>query len=107
MVAQAIGDHVGQTGFAGRWGGEEFAIVLPNADPAAAYRVAEQIRTAVAALVIEDRQGRHIPAPTVSQGIATLPITALTAQDLVEQADRAVYRAKHCGKNQIAVAEKK
>jgi nucleoside-diphosphate-sugar epimerase len=85
---------------AGRWGGEEFLVVLPGADSAAALRVAERIGRATAATpVVVD--GTPIPI-TVSGGCATGPADSPEAQ--VSRADAALYEAKVSGRNRILPA---
>jgi diguanylate cyclase (GGDEF)-like protein len=84
----------------GRWGGEEFLVVLPGADSAAALRVAERIGHATAATpVVVD--GTPIPI-TVSGGCATGPVDSPEAQ--VSRADAALYEAKVSGRNRILPA---
>ncbi|MEQ9507256.1 MAG: GGDEF domain-containing protein [Hyphomonas sp.] len=86
---------------AGRIGGEEFAILLPNADLAAARLFAEALRTGFAAAGAD-----HLPAgirPTVSIGLcAASPGMELYA--LMGEADRALYNAKHAGRDRVEVA---
>jgi diguanylate cyclase (GGDEF)-like protein len=103
-TVQAIRTHVKQTDLVGRWGGEEFSIALRNANQAQALLVANRIRETLATTHIQARDGTPIPAPTVSQGIAVLGHTAHTVDELIDQADRALYHAKHRGKDQIICA---
>jgi diguanylate cyclase (GGDEF)-like protein len=80
-----------------RFGGEEFAVLLPTTDADAALVVAERLRAAIAA--------RPWPLGTVtaSFGVATArPARAESAARLVEQADQALYRAKRAGRNRVA-----
>ncbi len=105
LTVQAIRAHVKQSDFVGRWGGEEFAVALRGADLARAARVATRIRATLAETTIRDRHARLIPPPTASQGIAALPESTRDVDDLIEQADRALYRAKSRGKDQVALAE--
>ncbi len=85
----------------GRFGGEEFAVVLPNTDPAETRRVAERLRRAVAELVIPgvDPDGRI----TISVG-AVMLTRDTPLIDLLAAADGALYRAKAGGRNQVAFA---
>ena len=83
----------------GRYGGEEFVIILPDTDAAGAKVLAEWLRQQVFALDIE-----HVKSPygkvTISLGVASMiPGQDDDAQALVEASDRALYAAKHGGKN--------
>lgn len=104
QLVEAIQGHVKKTDIVGRWGGEEFAVGLPNANTSQALAVAQRIRQTLAATVIQDKHDRPIPSPTVSQGIATFPDHASASAELVDVADEALYRAKNAGRDQIAVA---
>ncbi len=82
-----------------RYGGEEFAIILPDTDPMAARMMAERIRLAIASLRIP-HPGSPMGIVTASVGAATaLPDETLAATLLIEQADAALYRAKASGRN--------
>ncbi|HEX7587659.1 MAG TPA: GAF domain-containing protein, partial [Anaerolineae bacterium] len=104
-TVQAIRTHLKHTDFVGRWGGEEFAIGLRDADIERANRVAKRIRETLAVTLVQDQLGRAIPPATVSQGIAALPETTTYVDQLIEEADRALYRAKALGRDQIATAK--
>jgi diguanylate cyclase (GGDEF)-like protein len=82
----------------GRTGGEEFAAVLPQTDPAGALRVAERLRAAVAALDLD--LGEAVLRVTVSVGAASAWPDA-SVKDLLARADRALYAAKHGGRNRV------
>jgi diguanylate cyclase (GGDEF)-like protein len=91
---------------AARYGGEEFAVVLPHTDGAMAVRVAERVRRAVTAFEFLDGEPRA--RVTVSAGVATYPSpidTIRSVDDLVRQADRALYRAKGLGRDRVVRAE--
>ncbi len=81
----------------GRWGGEEFVVVLPEVSPADAMLTAERIRAAVAARPFAATGGTHL---TVSIGAATFPADGTARSELLAAADRAMYAAKRLGRNQ-------
>lgn len=103
QVAQACQRSLRQDEIFARFGGEEFAVLLPNASNAAALVVAERVRTAVAELRLETQSGEWIQ-PTVSVGVATLDPTSDDADTLITRADLAMYQAKLAGRNQVANA---
>jgi diguanylate cyclase (GGDEF)-like protein len=83
-----------------RFGGEEFAIVLRAIGLEPATGMAERLRRLVEATVVETG-GKRLSA-TVSVGVAGFPATpAKTVEDLIEAADKALYRAKHAGRNRV------
>ncbi len=100
-VVSAIQGHVKSTDVVGRWGGEEFAIMLPSVSRAQARLVTERIRQTVAQNIMHDMQNRPIPSPTVSQGIAMYPDDGVHTEELISKADTALYRAKDLGRNHI------
>jgi diguanylate cyclase (GGDEF)-like protein len=104
LTVQAIRAHVKATDTVGRWGGEEFGIVLPGAGTDEAVQVAERVRQTLAELVLSDEAGGRLPNPTVSQGIATFPGQASNANQLVSLADKALYVAKSRGRDQVVVS---
>lgn len=75
-----------------RYGGEEFALILPHTDNAQAVAAAERLRQAVASRPVEV-SGQEVPV-TVSLGTATFPEDAINARDLVCRSDEALYEAK-------------
>jgi diguanylate cyclase (GGDEF)-like protein len=79
-----------------RYGGDEFAVLLPGADSRKTVQVAEQVRRAVAA--VPACSGKNI---TVSLGIAEFPRMAQSAEELLYRADMAMYWAKSTGKNRV------
>lgn len=84
-----------------RFGGEEFAVVLPDTDRQDAFDLAQKLRQTVASLRI-DHPGSQHNVVTVSVGCATLvPDTDGHANALIEAADRALYEAKRSGRNRV------
>jgi diguanylate cyclase (GGDEF)-like protein len=90
-----------QTDLLGRYGGEEYAIVLPEADLAAACRTAERLRQECFESAFEVGGSRI--AVTVSLGVADLDEECATQDTLLDRADHALYAAKHAGRNQVCV----
>jgi diguanylate cyclase (GGDEF)-like protein/putative nucleotidyltransferase with HDIG domain len=84
-----------------RFGGEEFAILLPETPPEQALEIAERIRRAVAAAAIDVETSSEPIHATVSIGVAAYPRDAADANELIHQADLAVYRAKLQGRNRV------
>jgi diguanylate cyclase (GGDEF)-like protein len=88
-------------GFAGRYGGEEFCLLLPNTDADRAYEMGEMVRIAVLALALPHATSKY-GYVTVSVGVACAqPNASLAATGLIEAADAALYAAKHRGRNNV------
>jgi diguanylate cyclase (GGDEF)-like protein len=87
--------------FAGRNGGEEFAILLPDTEIASALRIAERVRAAIAEMSLP---GTDVTV-TVSIGVAGYPEHASTPDRLARLADAALYLAKRQGRNRVELAE--
>lgn len=89
------------TGFAGRYGGEEFCLLLPNTDADRAYQIGEMVRRAVLSLELPHITSSH-QCVTVSVGVACArPNDSQHPGDLIEAADAALYAAKHRGRNNV------
>jgi diguanylate cyclase (GGDEF)-like protein len=102
-IARVLRGNVRSVDSVGRYGGEEFLIVLPETSKDDACRMAERIRSAVeeqAVVLLEERTLRR----TVSVGVASYPEDALNADELLQRADEALYRAKREGKNRVTWA---
>lgn len=88
---------------AARYGGEEFVLILGNTAPASAYHVAESIRKSVHDLDIVYNDSQRI---TVSAGVASfIPNEQLNTLRLINEADKALYRAKREGRNRVVMTE--
>jgi diguanylate cyclase (GGDEF)-like protein len=91
-----------QSDVIGRYGGEEFVVILSSADIAAAHPIAERIRNRVAEVQVE---GFEAPIKlTCSIGVATSDTLGVWGEHLIAQADAAVYAAKRGGRNRVQVA---
>ncbi len=105
-VARRIKAELRLSDTLGRFGGEEFVAVLVNADFQSALQVAERIRKNIAATAIALSDGLHCPV-TISIGLACLNTTdnqgnvSELMRRLLQNADRALYAAKHNGRNQV------
>lgn len=108
-VAQALRRVTRPFDIVGRYGGEEFLVLLPDADGVAALVAAERVRETISSLRIAttDKRGRQamIIGRTASLGIAVFPEHARTLDGLLQSADAAVYDAKEGGRDQVRMAE--
>ncbi len=106
-IARTISETIRRPGdLAARYGGEEFAVILPDTPMAGAAHVAEAIRMAVEELAIPHAGGTE-SVVTISAGVASLLSRPEKApQQLIQQADEALYMAKSCGRNCVYLKEK-
>lgn len=89
----------------GRYGGEEFILILPGASAEAALRTAQRLQEMVIADAIPHSASKVADVITVSQGVVSVtPDAELTPGDVVKRADTALYQAKHQGRNGIVVS---
>ena len=103
-VSRIVQSGLRSTDHVGRYGGEEFLLVLPETDLAGAVSVAEKARALVEKERFVDDDGRAIGGVTLSIGLASiaeLPRDRATAKELIAAADRSLYRAKDEGRNQV------
>jgi diguanylate cyclase (GGDEF)-like protein len=100
-VAAVLQENVRDADVAGRWGGEEFLLLLPGTDAAGAWQLAERVRHAIAARTILTADGTAIRV-TCSFGVAARP-PAEDGEELLAAADAALYRAKRTGKDRVEV----
>ncbi len=103
-AARVIRGCARETDVVGRFGGDEFAVVLPDTGSEGAVAVAERVRERIAAhsfLKASDGLDIHL---TTSVGVATLPDVAASAEELIKAADTAMYRVKDKGKNGVLLA---
>jgi len=106
VIARVLkGNSKRTTDLAARYGGEEFAVVLPDTDCIGAMIVAEEIRQCVEDLQIENRE-TPIGRVTISLGVAFLtPSQGESSATLVSLADKALYQAKHAGRNRVVMGQ--
>ena len=101
-LAQTLTAHIRKIDFAGRLGGEEFAILLPRANKEPAAEVAQRLRLLVSEQRVRVQPGKEINF-TVSIGVAALRPTTRNLQELLRNADTAMYCAKREGRNRVEV----
>ena len=90
---------------AARFGGEEFALLVPGRGSEAVI-VAERVREAIADISTAGLDRHHVPdIVTASAGVATFPVDARDADELLELTDQALYEAKRRGRNRVVSAE--
>jgi len=102
IFAHALRETVRESDVAGRWGGEEFALVLTGADAAGGAHLAERARTAIGTQRVRTADGDEVFV-TASFGVAAYPEASELAE-LVAAADSALYEAKRDGKNRVVVS---
>ncbi len=102
QLVSCINEILRQNATLFRYGGEEFMIMLPQTNHNHAFNIAQRIRSMIEEypFVLEE-QVVHV---TVSIGLSTYPQHATTCEELVSQADHALYRAKQAGRNNVCIA---
>jgi diguanylate cyclase (GGDEF)-like protein len=99
-VLKAVGEYlhgsIRDVDCVGRYGGEEFILLLPETEKAAAQRLAERLRKGIAVLDLG-----NLPKVTISMGIASFPEDGKNADELLLKADAALYEAKNKGRNRV------
>jgi diguanylate cyclase (GGDEF)-like protein len=100
QIGGVISSSFRQADVYGRLGGEEFAVLLPNTSLDTARNIAEQLVKAISHMVAEPVKG-----VTASLGVASSQTLDQDLHSLMNTADKALYRAKALGRNQVAVAE--
>jgi diguanylate cyclase (GGDEF)-like protein/PAS domain S-box-containing protein len=101
VVARSLGAGLRQTDVLGRYGGEEFCVVLPGLTAADALLVAERMRGEIETNANKAIRGTQVKAITASFGLATLNVQARSIEALIDQADQALYRSKQNGRNRV------
>jgi len=103
-VGSAISKSVRVSDIAARYGGDEFAVILPQTPAEGAMRVCERLLRNISEIVLQDETGRTFRI-TASLGLAYYPADDVeTPEDLVHSADGALYGAKRSGKNRYTAA---
>ncbi len=108
-VGQRLREGIRKDDCVGRYGGEEFAILLSDIEQLEAFDLAERLRCSIAeAPCLWQRAETQpvIPIPlTASFGLAAYPLDEITARELLDMADTAMYTAKHTGRNRVCLPD--
>ena len=99
-LAEVCRETLRSVDIAGRIGGEEFAVLLPETDPAEALEVAERLRAAIAAASVPMEHGLPVKF-SVSIGVTSVAPVGDDVGALLDNADRALYAAKNAGRNRV------
>ncbi len=97
QIANRLRQHPRPNDLIGRYGGEEFSIILPRTDCLTAQHIAERLRLSIGSQPVSTSRGA-IPV-TASFGIACLDTTTSSLDELLNRADQALYAAKNSGRN--------
>ena len=103
-VAQVIQEYVGKETIVGRYGGDEFVILIPDEEREQAFLKIERIRQVMNENEVAIPEGSTIKGIPISAGLASFPVDGRTENELWRKADHALYRAKSGGRNQIRLA---
>jgi diguanylate cyclase (GGDEF)-like protein len=104
VLARIVPESIRKDDIFGRFGGEEFLVILPNTNLAQALSAANKIRALVAGYPFPFADRQPLKALTVSGGVAEYPYHGRDAQSLLHAADEALYEAKRQGRNRVAAA---
>ncbi|MFZ0391932.1 MAG: GGDEF domain-containing protein, partial [Calditrichia bacterium] len=100
-LAKTMMENTRTSDVVARYGGEEFAIICPELSTEGACQMAEKIRQIISHMEFKFTRGALGKRITVSLGVATFPANGESAYQLIQNADRALYRAKNSGRNQV------
>lgn len=106
-VAQALASNVHRpSDLVARYGGEEFVVVMPGTSKDGAITIADALRTSIDSMNLPHDYSSTSDHVTISLGVSTVvPTNESKAEELIEKADGALYKAKESGRNQYQVAE--
>jgi len=101
LLARLVRENTRSENIFGRFGGEEFLVVLPDTTSAQALQAAEAIRAVIASYPFPHAEKQPLGCISISGGVAECPTDALDSASLLRAADRALYAAKRQGRNRV------
>jgi diguanylate cyclase (GGDEF)-like protein/PAS domain S-box-containing protein len=103
VVARTLGRNMRTGDVLCRYGGEEFCILLPDADTEQARAIAERMRASIESSAVEGVRSTRVERITSSFGVASIDYGAMRLEELIDQADNALYKSKENGRNRVTV----
>lgn len=103
-IASIYKSNIRKEDFLCRYGGEEFALIMPDITKQGAFYIIERLRKLTEEHFYRTQSGKRLPTVSVSSGIASCPEDGKTKSQLIAKADKALYKAKHTGKNRTYFA---
>lgn len=105
MLSAILRDSVRNVDIVGRYGGEEFIVIMPETSKLDAWHISQRLRKAVASTTFPGDPGtlESVVRKSISLGVATYPGDTVDAQSLILKADQALYQAKNNGRNRVIV----
>jgi diguanylate cyclase (GGDEF)-like protein len=105
-IADMLRQHCGENAIPVRYGGDEFAVILPDVEREQAFLIFEKLREAVQETKLKaGKNSVEIDSLAISVGLACYPIDGHLNSELIRKADQALYRAKVTGRNKIRLAQ--
>jgi diguanylate cyclase (GGDEF)-like protein/PAS domain S-box-containing protein len=101
-MAQVLTEHCEKNGAVGRYGGEEFCLVLPGIDLNGAMHISDKIRESFSNWSEDETSPTSGKQITVSLGVSAIDLGAKDAEEMVDQADKALYQSKTSGRNRVS-----
>ncbi len=102
-IANTFNENVRQDEMIGRWGGEEFIMILPDTNAEQAFDITERIRKSVEQLTFSSSDKTATFRTTISFGVNHSKFHRTTLKQLIDESDKALYSAKSSGRNKVVV----
>ncbi|MCJ8318534.1 MAG: sensor domain-containing diguanylate cyclase [Colwellia sp.] len=103
IIANKLSESLRNVDLAGRWGGEEFIILLPDTTAEQALEIIDRIRVSIENISFSDGSSDQTFNITVSFGISDSSLAGIPLKEIISKADKALYQAKENGRNQVVI----